>query len=194
MSFDIFDDKQTNIKKHIVLIMKHFINQSNRSYADRMKNGRGKFLNFALFPLMLFMLLLLPTRMVAQTDYDKSVTFTALAANPEGYIFPNYGCLFDGKKEPGNFSKWYGEFDSKGTYVIFKASKAGVPVGYTITTGNDNANSGCGGRNPLSWKLYGNNEGPNGAWTLIDQVSNDTKLKDVNYASYGLPLQRFYLL
>ena len=187
MSFDIFDDKQTNIKKHIVLIMKHFINQSNRSYADRMKNGRGKFLNFALFPLMLFMLLLLPTRMVAQTDYDKSVTFTALAANPEGYIFPNYGCLFDGKKEPGNFSKWYGEFDSKGTYVIFKASKAGVPVGYTITTGNDNANSGCGGRNPLSWKLYGNNEGPNGAWTLIDQVSNDTKLKDVNYASYDFP-------
>ena len=167
--------------------MKHFINQSNRSYADRMKNGRGKFLNFALFPLMLFMLLLLPTRMVAQTDYDKSVTFTALAANPEGYIFPNYGCLFDGKKEPGNFSKWYGEFDSKGTYVIFKASKAGVPVGYTITTGNDNANSGCGGRNPLSWKLYGNNEGPNGAWTLIDQVSNDTKLKDVNYASYDFP-------
>ena len=149
--------------------------------------GGAKFLNFALFPLMLFMLLLLPTRMVAQTDYDKSVTFTALAANPEGYIFPNYGCLFDGKKEPGNFSKWYGEFDSKGTYVIFKASKAGVPVGYTITTGNDNANSGCGGRNPLSWKLYGNNEGPNGAWTLIDQVSNDTKLKDVNYASYDFP-------
>ena len=133
------------------------------------------------------MLLLLPAGMVAQTDYDKSVTFTALAANPEGYIFPNYGCLFDGKKEPGNFSKWYGEFDSKGTYVIFKASKAGVPVGYTITTGNDNANSGCGGRNPLSWKLYGNNEGPNGAWTLIDQVSNDTKLKDVNYASYDFP-------
>ena len=149
--------------------------------------GGAKFRKYALFPLMLLMLLLLPTRMVAQTDYDKSVTFTALAANPEGYIFPNYGCLFDGKKEPGNFSKWYGEFDSKGTYVIFKASKAGVPVGYTITTGNDNANSGCGGRNPLSWKLYGNNEGPNGAWTLIDQVSNDTKLKDVNYASYDFP-------
>ena len=167
--------------------MKHFINQSKRSHAGRMNNGGAKFRKYALFPLMLLMLLLLPTRMVAQTDYDKSVTFTALAANPEGYIFPNYGCLFDGKKEPGNFSKWYGEFDSKGTYVIFKASKAGVPVGYTITTGNDNANSGCGGRNPLSWKLYGNNEGPNGAWTLIDQVSNDTKLKDVNYASYDFP-------
>ena len=167
--------------------MKHFINQSKRSHAGRMNYGGAKFRKFALFPLMLFMLLLLPANMVAQTDYDTSVTFTALAANPEGYIFPNYGCLFDGKKEPGNFSKWYGEFDSKGTYVIFKASKAGVPVGYTITTGNDNANSGCGGRNPLSWKLYGNNEGQNGAWTLIDQVSNDTKLKDVNYASYDFP-------
>ena len=133
---------------------------------------------------MLLTLLLLPTRMVAQTDYVKSVTFTALAANPEGYLIPNYACLFDGKKEPGNFSKWYEYFDSKGTYVIFKASKAGVPVGYTITTGNDNANSGCGGRNPLSWKLYGNNTGKDGTWTLIDQVSNDTKLKDVNFASY----------
>ena len=146
--------------------------------------GGGKFRRIALFPLMLLTLLLLPTRMVAQTDYVKSVTFTALAANPEGYLIPNYACLFDGKKEPGNFSKWYEYFDSKGTYVIFKASKAGVPVGYTITTGNDNANSGCGGRNPLSWKLYGNNTGKDGTWTLIDQVSNDTKLKDVNFASY----------
>ena len=33
--------------------------------------------------LMLFMLLLLPTRMVAQTDYDESVAFTALAGSPE---------------------------------------------------------------------------------------------------------------
>ena len=137
---------------------------------------------------MLFMLLLLPTRMVAQTDYDTSVTFSALAANPEGYDNEKFTNLFDGKKKADNFSKWCGKFDSnKGAYVIFKASKAGVPVGYTITTGNDNANSGCGGRNPKSWKLYGNNEGQNGAWTLIDQVSDDTKLKDVNYASYDFP-------
>ena len=148
----------------------------------------GKFLKFALFPLMLLMLLLVPTRMVAQTDYDTSVTFSALAANPEGYDNEKFTNLFDGKKKADNFSKWCGKFDSnKGAYVIFKASKAGVPVGYTITTGNDNANSGCGGRNPKSWKLYGNNEGQNGAWTLIDQVSNDTKLKDVNYASYDFP-------
>ena len=42
MSFDIFDDKLTNIKNHIVLIMKHFINQSKRSQVDRINNGGGK--------------------------------------------------------------------------------------------------------------------------------------------------------
>ena len=42
MSFDIFDDKQTNIKNHIVLIMKHFINQSYWSQVDRINNGGGK--------------------------------------------------------------------------------------------------------------------------------------------------------
>ena len=42
MSFDIFDDKLTNIKNNIVLIMKHFINQSKRSHAGRMNNGGGE--------------------------------------------------------------------------------------------------------------------------------------------------------
>ena len=149
--------------------------------------GGAKFCRFALFPLMLFMLLLLPTRMVAQTEYDKTVTLTALAGNPVGYTGKTdetYKNLFDGKKKEGDFSKWCCKFDSKGTYVIFEASKAGVPVGYTITTGNDNANFGCGGRNPLSWKLYGNNEGEEGEWVLIQAVENDTKLQDKNFTSY----------
>ena len=132
---------------------------------------------------MLFMLLLLPGRMVAQTEYDNTVTFKALEGNPEGYDKESYANLFDGKKEDGNFSKWCCEF-SGSAYVIFEASKAGIPVGYTITTGNDNANPRCGGRNPLSWKLYGNNEGKEGAWTLIDKVENDKVLQDKNYASY----------
>ena len=135
---------------------------------------------------MLLMLLLLPGRMVAQTDYDESVTFTALAGNPVGYTGKTdetYKNLFDGKKKEGDFSKWCCKF-SGSAYVIFEASKAGIPVGYTITTGNDNANPRCGGRNPLSWKLYGNNEGKEGAWTLIDKVENDKVLQDKNYASY----------
>ena len=132
---------------------------------------------------MLLMLLLLPANMVAQTDYEEFVTLKELAGNPVGYKGETYANLFDGKKEDGNFSKWCCEF-SGSAYVILEASKAGIPVGYTITTGDDNANPKCGGRNPLSWKLYGNNEGKEGAWTLIDKVENDKVLQDKNYASY----------
>ena len=160
--------------------MKKLNNQSYGSYVDRMNYGGAKFYRFALFPLMLLMLLLLPTRMVAQTDYDESVAFTALAGDPDGMSeAENFKKLFDGKES--NSSKWCCWFSSS-AYVIFEASKAGVPVGYTITTGNDNAI--WGGRNPLSWKLYGNNEGKDGAWVLIDAVENDTKLKDENNTSY----------
>ena len=153
--------------------------------------GGAKFCRFALLPLMLLMLLLLPTRMVAQTEYDKTVTLTALAGNPVGYTGKTdetYKNLFDGKKKEGDFTKWCCKFNGS-AYVIFEASKAGVPVGYTITTGNDNANFGCGGRNPLSWKLYGNNEGEEGEWVLIQAVENDTKLQDKNFTSYDFPCE-----
>ena len=162
--------------------MKKLNNQSYGSYVDRMNYGGAKFCRFALFPLMLFMLLLLPANMVAQTDYDTSVTLTALKGNPEGMSeAENFKKLFDGKKTEGNSSKWCCSFYGS-AYVIFEASKAGVPVGYTITTGNDNET--FGGRNPKSWKLYGNNTGSNDAWELIDEVSEDKVLKDKNYASY----------
>ena len=131
---------------------------------------------------MLLMLLFVPTRMVAQTDYDTFVTLTALKGNPEGMSeAENFKKLFDGKKTLGNSSKWCCSFYSSAN-VIFKASKAGVPVGYTITTGDDNET--WGGRNPKSWKLYGNNTGKDDAWELIDEVSEDKVLKDKNYASY----------
>ena len=165
-------------------MMKRFTNQSNGSQADRINNGGAIFRRFALFPMLLLMLLLLPANMVAETDYDTSVTLKELAGNPVGYKGETYANLFDGKKEDGNFSKWCCEF-SGSAYVILEASKAGIPVGYIITTGNDNANPKCGGRNPLSWKLYGNNEGKEGAWTLIDKVENDKVLQDKNYASYN---------
>lgn len=161
--------------------MKKFTNQFNGSHADRINNGGGRFRRIALFPLMLFMLLLVPTSMVAQTDYDNTVTFTALAGNPQGFTDETYAKLFDGKKTEDNFSKWCCKFSSSAN-VIFAASKAGVPVGYTITTGNDNFTSK--GRNPMSWKLYGNNVGKDGEWTFIQEVNNDTKLQDVNYTSY----------
>ena len=168
--------------------MKHFSNQSNGSHVDRMNYGGAKFCRFALFPLMLLMLLLLPGCMVAQTDYVTTVTLKKLAGTPVGYKGETYANLFDGKKEDGNSSKWCCEFRGS-AYVIFEASKAGIPVGYTITTGNDNANFGCGGRNPFSWKLYGNNEGKNGAWTLIDEVNKDKVLQDKNNTSYNFPCE-----
>ena len=50
--------------------MKKNTNQFNVSRVDRMNYGGAKFCRFALFPLMLFMLLLLPARMVAQTTTE----------------------------------------------------------------------------------------------------------------------------
>ena len=51
--------------------MKHFSNQSNGSHVGRMNNGGG-IRRFALFPLMLLMLLLLPAGMVAQKAASSS--------------------------------------------------------------------------------------------------------------------------
>ena len=168
--------------------MEKFTNQFNGSHADRINNGGGRFRRIALFPLMLFMLLLVPTSMMAQTDYDNTVTFTALEGNPLGISdAESYHKLFDGQKKEGNSTKWCCNFYSS-AYVIFKASKAGIPVGYTITTGNDNSN--WNGRNPKSWKLYGNNEGQNGNWTLIQEVNNDTKFQDVNCTSYDFTCEK----
>ena len=53
-------------------MMKRFTNQSNGSQADRMYNGGAIIRRFALFPLMLLMLLLLPAGMVAQKAASSS--------------------------------------------------------------------------------------------------------------------------
>ena len=50
--------------------MKHFSNQSYGSHVGRMNYGGAKFCRFALFPLMLLMLLFVSTRMVAQTTTE----------------------------------------------------------------------------------------------------------------------------
>ena len=52
-------------------MMKRFTNQSNGSHVGRMNYGEAKFCRFALFPLMLLMLLFVPTRMVAQTTTEE---------------------------------------------------------------------------------------------------------------------------
>ena len=62
--------------------MKKFNNQSYGSHVGRMNYGGAKFCRFALFPLMLLMLLFVPTRMVAQTPTEDSRY--ALFKNLEG--------------------------------------------------------------------------------------------------------------
>ena len=103
-------------------MMKRFSNQSHGSQAGRMNYGGAKFYRFALFPLMLLMLLLLPTRMVAQIDYDESVTFTALAGNPEGNTNETYANLFDGKKTKDKFCS-----DANATQEVCYASLSAQP-------------------------------------------------------------------
>ncbi len=84
--------------------------------------GGAKFCRLALFPLMLLMLLLLPTRMVAQTDYayaefnnsTRTLTFKCGPSKPEGA----YG-LNEGTSNPG----WIGQ-SSKINKVVFDASFA----------------------------------------------------------------------
>ena len=107
--------------------MKKFNNQSYGSYVDRMNYGGAKFYRFALFPLMLFMLLLLPTRMVAQTangntsnqayaEFEKStgtLTFKC-GPKPAGAYDLNEG---------ENLPRWYAQRDKIKT-VVFDASFA----------------------------------------------------------------------
>ena len=102
--------------------MKKFNYQFYGSYVGRMNYGGAKFYRFALFPLMLLMLLLLPTRMVAQTDYayaefnnsTRTLTFKCGPSKPEGA----YG-LNEGRSDPG----WIGQ-SSNIEKVVFDASFA----------------------------------------------------------------------
>ena len=86
-----------------------------------MNNGGGKFRRFALFPLMLLMLLLLPTRMVAQTAYayaefEKSTGTLTFKCGPKPAGAYD---LNEGEKLPG----WYAQRDKIKT-VVFDASFA----------------------------------------------------------------------
>ena len=111
---------------------------------DEICAKRGAIAKLFSLSTLLLLTMLLPVRMLAQTDYDTSVTFTALAGSDS---YPNEGWenLFDGKMTSADGTKWCCSF-SDTRYVIFEASKAGRPVGYTITTGNDNRQNN--GRNP----------------------------------------------
>ena len=81
--------------------MKRFTNQSNGSQACRMYNGGAKFCRFALFPLMLLMLLFLPANMVAQTSASSSKYIATYESSTQTLTFKE----FVGETLPSN-SVW----------------------------------------------------------------------------------------
>ena len=81
--------------------MNHFTNQSNGSQTGRMNNGGAIFRRFALFPLMLLMLLFLPAGMVAQTKASSSKYIAMYDSDTETLTFEKY----EGESLPSN-SKW----------------------------------------------------------------------------------------
>ena len=71
-------------------MMKRFSNQSHGSQAGRMYNGGAIIRRFALFPLMLLMLLLLPTRMVAQKAASSSKYIATYESSTQTLTFKEY--------------------------------------------------------------------------------------------------------
>ena len=159
--------------------MEELFRQGQRQRGCQFQTGGVRL--FSLLQLTLLTLMLLPARMAAQTDYDPSVKLTLIEGYSHYDPFDDEGFdkLFDGNKTTKLRTDFY-YYDK--VYVIFEASKAGIPVGYTITTGNDNEKNN--GRNPKSWNLYGNNEGKDGTWTLIQSVTDDQVLEDKYCTSY----------
>ena len=78
--------------------MKHFSNQSYGSHVGRMNYGGAKFCRFALFPLMLLMLLLLPANMVAQTEASSSKYIATYESSTQTLTFKEYA----GESLPSN--------------------------------------------------------------------------------------------
>ena len=81
--------------------MKRFTNQSNGSQAGRMNNGGAIIRRFALFPLMLLMLLLLPAGMVAQKAASSSKYIATYESSTQTLTFKEYA----GETLPSN-SAW----------------------------------------------------------------------------------------
>ena len=70
--------------------MKHFSNQSNGSHVGRMNYGGAIIRRFALFPLMLLMLLLLPAGMVAQKAASSSNYIATYESSTQTLTFKEY--------------------------------------------------------------------------------------------------------
>ena len=81
--------------------MNHFTNQSNGSHCGHSLMGRAMIRRFALFPMMLLMLLLLPAGMAAQTKASSSEYIATYDSDTETLTFEKY----EGESLPSN-SAW----------------------------------------------------------------------------------------
>ena len=70
--------------------MNHFTNQFNGSHRGRMNNGGAIIRRFALFPMMLLMLLLLPARMAAQAEASSSKYIATYESSTQTLTFKKF--------------------------------------------------------------------------------------------------------
>ena len=95
-------------------MMKRFTNQSNGSQAGRMYNGGAIIRSFALFPLMLLMLLLLPAGMVAQKAASSSKYIATYDPESATLTFEKY----EGESLPSDSESEWVE-DGKSVFEMF---------------------------------------------------------------------------
>ena len=93
--------------------MNHFINQSNGSHCGHSLMGRAMLRRFALFPMMLLMLLLLPAGMVAQKAASSSKYIATYDSESETLTFEKY----EGESLPSE-SEWVE--DGTSVFDMFK--------------------------------------------------------------------------
>ena len=98
--------------------MNHFTNQSNGSYRGHSLMGRAMLRRFALFfPMILLMLLLLPARMVAQTEASSSKYIATYDSDTETLTFEKY----EGESLPSDSESEWVE-DGKSVFEMFGSS------------------------------------------------------------------------
>ena len=98
--------------------MNHFTNQSNGSYRGHSLMGRAMLRRFALFfPMILLMLLFLPTRMVAQTEASSSKYIVTYDSDTETLTFKEY----EGESLPSESESEWVE-DGKSVFEMFGSS------------------------------------------------------------------------
>ena len=81
--------------------------------------------------------------------------------------------------------------DFESAYIIFSTDSPINVSGYSITTGNDNAENR--GRNPKNWTLYGCNDYTGSGTDTLEKIHSDTKdtiLQDENNKTYNFAFDK----